>query len=63
VLGFHVQSIGEIEERLKKAPAFLYPRESKIEILQRNFDSPFTEHYLRDPDGNVVDLSEEGWEV
>lgn len=63
VLGFHVQSIGEIEERLKKAPAFLYPREPKIEILQRNFDSPFTEHYLRDPDGNVVDLSEEGWEV
>ena len=63
VLGFHVQSIAEIEERLRKSPPYLYPREPKIEILRRTSDSPFTEHYLRDPDGNIVDLSEEGWKV
>jgi len=63
VLGFHVQSIAEIQERLKTSPPFLYPREPKIEILRRTSDSPFTEHYLRDPDGNIVDISEEGWEV
>lgn len=63
VLGFHVQSIAEIEERLKKSPPFLYPREPKVEILRRTSDSPFKEHYLHDPDGNIVDLSEEGWEV
>jgi hypothetical protein len=63
VLGFHVQSIAEIQERLKKSPPFLYPPEPKVEILRRTSESPFTEYYLRDPDGNIVDLSEKGWEV
>ncbi|HEY1266576.1 MAG TPA: VOC family protein [Candidatus Binatia bacterium] len=63
VIGFHVRSIAEIEERLKTSPPFLYPQEPKVEILHRTADSPFKEHYLRDPDGNIVDLSEEGWEV
>lgn len=63
VLGFQVPSIAEIEERLKKSPPFLYPQEPRVEIQRRTSDSPFKEHFLRDPDGNVVDLSEEGWEV
>lgn len=62
-VGFQVPSISEIEERLRTAPPYLYPGEAPVEIAQRSSESPYKSYYLRDPDGNYVDLSEEGWEV
>jgi catechol 2,3-dioxygenase-like lactoylglutathione lyase family enzyme len=61
LIGIQVESIKAIEERLKTCPPFLYEGEPVVEILRRPRPGPFKECYLRDPDGNCVDLSEEGW--
>mgnify|MGYP003575207260 CR=1 FL=1 len=63
LIGIQVQSIKEIEEKLKTSPAFLYEGEPAVEVIRRTKPGPFQSCYLRDPDGNYVDLSEEGWPV
>ncbi len=63
LVGFHVEGIKETERRIKAAPSFLYPGEPKVEIMHRPPGGPYKTAYLRDPDGNFVDLSEEGWVV
>ena len=60
-VGFQVNSIQEIEERLKKAPPFLYPGEPQIALMKAPSGDPGKSVYLKDPDGNIVELSEEGW--
>lgn len=63
LVGFHVQSVEEIEERINTAPPFLYPGEPPVQIMHRPSGGPYKTAYLKDPDGNYVDISEEGWEV
>lgn len=60
-IGFQVNSIEEIKERLHKAPPFLYPGEPEITVITARPGDPEKSLYLRDPDGNIVELSEEGW--
>jgi catechol 2,3-dioxygenase-like lactoylglutathione lyase family enzyme len=62
-IGIQVPSIEAIEERLKKSDTFLYQGESPIQVMRRDEQSPFESCYLRDPDGNYVDISEKGWAV
>ena len=63
LLGFQVQSLAEIEERLKRPYGLTYQGEPVLEIRRRSADSPYKTMWLQDPDGNNVDLSEEGWKV
>jgi catechol 2,3-dioxygenase-like lactoylglutathione lyase family enzyme len=63
LFGIQVESIEQVQERLKKSPPFLYNGEPAVEIIRRPKKGPFSSFYLRDPDGNYVDLSEEGWPV
>jgi len=63
LLGIKVPSIKEVGERLRRSEDFLYPGEAPIELRERPAGSPFKKTYLRDPDGNEIDISEEGWEV
>jgi catechol 2,3-dioxygenase-like lactoylglutathione lyase family enzyme len=63
LLGIKVPSIEEIGERLRQSSEFLYPGEAPIELRERPAGTPFKKVYLRDPDGNEIDLSEEGWEL
>ena len=60
-IGFQVESIDEIKGKLKQAPPFLYPGESEIQVMPSPPGDPGKSHYLKDPDGNIVELSEEGW--
>ena len=62
-IGFQVSSIAEIQERIRTSPPFLYPGEPPVQIAQRPAEGPFQPFYLKDPDGNVVDLSEQGWKL
>jgi hypothetical protein len=62
-IGFQVSSIEEIEKRLHNAPPFLYPGESKVSVMTAPPGDPGKSLYLKDPDGNLVELSEEGWMV
>lgn len=64
LFGFRVESIKDIEERLKQSPrSYTYPGETPVEIKHRTSDSPYRAVWLQDPDGNCVDLSEEDWQV
>lgn len=63
LLGFQVQSIEEVEGRLKSSRGLTYKGEPPLEIRRRVSGSPYKTVWLQDPDGNYVDLSEEGWEV
>jgi len=63
LLGFQVQSVSEIEERLKRPYGLTYRGEPPLEIRHRPSESPYKNIWLQDPDGNCVDLSEEGWKV
>jgi catechol 2,3-dioxygenase-like lactoylglutathione lyase family enzyme len=63
LLGFQVQSVSEIEERLKWPYGLTYRGEPPLEIRHRPSESPYKNIWLQDPDGNCVDLSEEGWKV
>jgi catechol 2,3-dioxygenase-like lactoylglutathione lyase family enzyme len=60
VLGFHVPSLREIEERLKKPLALTYKGERPLELKRNPSDGSI---HLRDPDGTYIALSEYGWEV
>jgi catechol 2,3-dioxygenase-like lactoylglutathione lyase family enzyme len=62
-IGFQVDSIEKIKERIHKAPPFLYPGEPEITVMPAPPDDPGKSLYLKDPDGNIVELSEEGWTV
>lgn len=62
-VGFQVENIQEIEERLKNSPPFLYPGESPVEILGSSSEGPYKPFSLKDPDGNILELCEEGWEA
>jgi catechol 2,3-dioxygenase-like lactoylglutathione lyase family enzyme len=63
LLGIKVESIKDIGERLQDSAEFLYPGEAPIELRERSATSPFKAVYFKDPDGNEIDLSEEGWDV
>jgi catechol 2,3-dioxygenase-like lactoylglutathione lyase family enzyme len=62
-IGFQVNSIEEIKERIHNAPSFLYPGEPEIAVLKAPPGDPGKSLYLNDPDGNIVELSEVGWTV
>jgi len=61
LIGIQVESIKAIEDKLRASPTFLYEGERPVEVLRRSKPGPFKSYYLRDPDGNYVDLSEEEW--
>ena len=63
LLGFQVESLAKIEECLKQPYGLTYKGEPPLEIRHRSSDSPYKEMWLQDPDGNYVDLSEEGWKI
>jgi catechol 2,3-dioxygenase-like lactoylglutathione lyase family enzyme len=60
-LGFQVSSIDEIKKRLRNAPPYLYPGEPEVSVMTAPSGDPGKSLYLKDPDGNIVELSEEGW--
>ena len=60
-VGFQVGSIDEIKKRLRNAPPYLYPGEPEVSVMTAPSGDPGKSLYLKDPDGNIVDLSEEGW--
>jgi len=62
-IGFQVNTIEEIKERIHKAPPFLYPGEQEISVMTAQPGDPGKSLYLKDPDGNIVELAEEGWAV
>lgn len=61
VLGFQVPSIGAVEAEIKKPLGLTYPGEPALEISRQKSDGPYKVVRLKDPDGNLLDLSEEGW--
>ena len=61
LFGIHVESIAVVQEKLKSSPRFLYEGEPEVRVAERPKAGPFGKYYLRDPDGNCVELSEEGW--
>ena len=64
LLGFQVPSVEEIEDRIKKTMrAYTYKEEQPIEVRRRPTEGPYKAIWLQDPDGNHIDLSEEGWQV
>jgi catechol 2,3-dioxygenase-like lactoylglutathione lyase family enzyme len=62
-IGFQVNSVEEIKRRLRNAPPFLYPGEPDITIKPTASDVAGQSLYLQDPDGNTVELSEQGWSL
>ena len=60
-VGFQVGSIDEIKQRLHNAPPYLYPGEPEVNVMSAPSGDPGKSLYLKDPDGNIVELSEEGW--
>jgi catechol 2,3-dioxygenase-like lactoylglutathione lyase family enzyme len=60
-IGFQVASIDEIRSRIKNAPPFLYPGEPPITLADTAGPYPYKTSCLRDPDGNLVLLTDEGW--
>jgi catechol 2,3-dioxygenase-like lactoylglutathione lyase family enzyme len=60
-IGFQVDSVEEIKQRLNNSPPFLYPGEPQITVKTTGADVPGQPLYLQDPDGNTVELSEQGW--
>lgn len=63
VLGFQVPSIREIETEIKKPLGLTYPGEPLLAIERESLDGPYKVALLKDPDGNQLALSEQGWEV
>jgi catechol 2,3-dioxygenase-like lactoylglutathione lyase family enzyme len=63
LLGFQVQSLSEIDARLKQPYGLTYRGEPPLEIRRRFDESPYKTIWLQDPDGNYLDLSEDGWKI
>src|SRR5262249_51404406 len=59
-LGFQVPSFREVEQQIEKPLGLTYPGEPPLEMLQPA-DGTYRVMHLKDPDGNHLDLSEEGW--
>ena len=55
-----VPSLREVEQRIKKPLGLTYPGEPALEMPQPA-DGPYKVTRLKDPDGNQLDISEEGW--
>jgi catechol 2,3-dioxygenase-like lactoylglutathione lyase family enzyme len=62
-LGFRVKGISEVKERIKHSPSFLYPGEPPIDLSAAPAWSPYKTFQLKDPDGNRLEVSEEGWQA
>jgi hypothetical protein len=62
-IGFHVKSIDDVAKRISNSESFLYPGESPIEASRAPAWNPYKTWQLKDPDGNLVEVSDEGWEV
>lgn len=60
-IGIQVDSTDEIRDRIEKAPPFLYPGEPAVTVMTAPPGDRGKSLYLNDPDGNIVELSEEGW--
>ena len=60
VLGFQVPSLGQVEQQIKKPLGLTYPGEPALEMLHPA-NGPYKITRLKDPDGNPLELSEEGW--
>jgi catechol 2,3-dioxygenase-like lactoylglutathione lyase family enzyme len=54
--GFQVDSIEETQKWLKEI-------KPDIEIEQPSAGVAFAEYKIKDPEGNIFDISEKGWEV
>ena len=63
LLGIKVPSIKDVGERLKQSAEYLYPGEAPITLRERPASSPYKTVYFKDPDGNEIDVSEEGWDL
>ena len=63
VLGFQVDSIQNVEERLKQSRGLTYKGEAPLTIERNSFGGPYKTVTLKDPDGTHLELSEEGWAV
>ena len=55
-LGFHIDKLEVIRERLRKAGV-------SDAAPPRPRDGRYAEYRVADPDGNLIDLAEAGWEV
>jgi catechol 2,3-dioxygenase-like lactoylglutathione lyase family enzyme len=63
VLGFQVPSIGAVGEQIKQRLGLTYPGEPPLTLSAPVADGPYKVVQLKDPDGNQVELSEEGWSL
>jgi catechol 2,3-dioxygenase-like lactoylglutathione lyase family enzyme len=63
VLGFQVNSIQQVEERLKEARGLTYKGEAPLAIEPSVFSGPYKTMSLKDPDGTHLELSAEGWAI
>ena len=63
LLGIKVPSIKDVGERLKQSAEYLYPGEAPITLRERPASGPYKTVYFKDPDGNEIDVSEEGWDL
>jgi tRNA A37 threonylcarbamoyltransferase TsaD len=55
-----VPSLREVEQQIKRPLGLTYPGEPMLEMIAMA-DGPHKVTRLKDPDGNQLDLSEEGW--
>lgn len=62
-IGFHVKSIDEVTRRIGNSASFLYPGEPPIELNRAPAWNPYKTWQLKDPDGNLVEVSDEGWKI
>ena len=60
-MGFHVRSIADTLHRIDHSPTYLYPGEPPVVAVEKTGPSPWKAFTLSDPDGNIVDFTEEGW--
>jgi catechol 2,3-dioxygenase-like lactoylglutathione lyase family enzyme len=63
LLGIKVPSIKHVGERLKQSAEYLYPGEPLITLRERSASSPYKTVYFKGPDGDEIDVSEEGWDL
>ena len=54
--GFHIEKLDAIRERLRKAAV-------SDAAPPRPSDGRYAEYRVKDPDGNLIDLAEHGWQV
>jgi catechol 2,3-dioxygenase-like lactoylglutathione lyase family enzyme len=62
-MGFHVDSIEKVRDRIVNSPSYLYPGEPPVTMREAAGPRPYKTFTLKDPDGNIVDFTAEGWPV